>query len=49
MPWDSINQVADSTRIPEKKVADSSRIPGKNVAGILLTPLGFRDSGFPGF
>ena len=43
------NKVADSTRIPEKKVADSSRIPGKNVAGILLIPLGFRDSGFPGF
>ena len=43
------NKVADSTRIPEKKVADSSRIPGKKVAGILLTPLRFRDSGFPGF
>ena len=41
-------KVADSTRIPEKKVADSSRIPGKKVAGILLTPLGLRDSGFPG-
>ena len=43
------NKVADSTRTPEKKVADSSRIPGKKVAGILLTPLGLRDSGFPGF
>ena len=42
------NKVADSTRIPEKKVADSSRIPGKKVAGILLTALGLRDSGFPG-
>ena len=42
-------KVADSTRIPEKKVADSSRIPGKKVAGILLTPLGFRDSGILGF
>ena len=41
-------KVADSTRIPEKKAADSSRIPGKKVAGILLTLLGFRDSGFPG-
>ena len=41
--------MADSTRIPEKKVADSSRIPGKKVAGILLTPLGFRDSETPGF
>ena len=49
MPLDSKNKVADSTRIPEKNVADSSRIPGKKVAGILLNPLGFRDSGFPGF
>ena len=42
-------KVADSTRIPGKKVADSTRIPGKKVAGILLTPLGFRDSGILGF
>ena len=49
MPWDSANEVADSTRIPEKSVADSSRIPGKQVAGILQNPLGLRDSGFSGF
>ena len=49
MPSDSKKKVADSTRIPGKKVADSTRIPEKKVAGILLTPLGFRDSGFLGF